>query len=333
MINMYCTGVDDRYTAAVDIWSLGVVLYGLLWELPKWKSKYQYQPDTYSRMVLDSLQQDLKRSSKEKLEILQFLSKAMLLTNPASRWSAKDCHHGARKLSLAPTGKDPVPPSSSQLRQEEATLRPGEHGNHMDPQTAIQHTAIREPVQSSKSTLARPQMLRIAKRSPQRASAQGRRSKRVRHGHDANQHSTQPDEESTEQEESSSEQEDEASTEPAIEASTQQAEESSARETESQPTLGLSEMRSPRQVLQALEGNDALDSFLVGSFLSELGGRREFSSSLKSQPRTLAGGTSQSRDGPPTHTTQDQARGDQPPDTVLGEEEQPTLQWAIQFSD
>ncbi|KAL7917965.1 kinase-like protein [Trichoderma austrokoningii] len=135
---------DQRYTAAVDIWSLGIVMFKLVCGIPPYKAEYEYQGTHWAETILEKLGKDL---SREPSDLLQFLSTAMLIIEPESRCSAKMCLDGVRSLSdetdAALQTSMPVP----RLEDDQAaTLR--------IPQTAIfQGTVvpslIRESIESA----------------------------------------------------------------------------------------------------------------------------------------------------------------------------------------
>uniref|UniRef100_A0A0B7KJ04 Protein kinase domain-containing protein n=1 Tax=Bionectria ochroleuca TaxID=29856 RepID=A0A0B7KJ04_BIOOC len=70
------------YTTAVDIWSLGVVMFRLLRGLPEYKPKYDLQGAKWGKMILTKLKHDLEERPSE---LLQFLSTKMLVMAPGAR--------------------------------------------------------------------------------------------------------------------------------------------------------------------------------------------------------------------------------------------------------
>ncbi len=84
-----------RYTTAVDIWSLGVVLAKLLCGLPPYKEEYNDEGTLWCKKIVKKVREDL---GKRPNEIVQFLLTNMLIMKPESRSSAHDCYYGALRL-------------------------------------------------------------------------------------------------------------------------------------------------------------------------------------------------------------------------------------------
>ena len=154
------------YTAAVDVWSLGVVVYELLCSLPKYKERYRGGGIAWCAKVIEKIKVDLKTRPDE---VRQFLLDTMLIISPASRCSAQYCHRQA--LLLSDAGYDrhserPNPPVNVDKNvyvndEEQATVRYSvEDGTFGDPHTIVWRpssskvkfaTKAREDVRSSTS--------------------------------------------------------------------------------------------------------------------------------------------------------------------------------------
>ena len=74
----------ERYTAAVDIWSLGVVVYEYVYGLPK--TEGTFSPNRWFKKLVGSIL-DWDADC-----MIDFLSSKMLKMNPQERSSAKHCH-------------------------------------------------------------------------------------------------------------------------------------------------------------------------------------------------------------------------------------------------
>ncbi|UNI16686.1 Non-specific serine/threonine protein kinase [Purpureocillium takamizusanense] len=74
------------YTVAVDVWSLGVVVYQMMSALPHYKSHYQ---SDWCEKIANKLARDLSRRPDE---LQGFLLDAMVVLSPAKRRSARECY-------------------------------------------------------------------------------------------------------------------------------------------------------------------------------------------------------------------------------------------------
>ncbi|KND93537.1 Serine/threonine-protein kinase RAD53 [Tolypocladium ophioglossoides CBS 100239] len=84
------------YSAAVDIWSLGVVAYEIVYSLPQYETWYQDGGTTWCQKIVDKLdQRDVQRRPDE-LQV--FISSAMVVISPDLRSSAQDCYDRALLL-------------------------------------------------------------------------------------------------------------------------------------------------------------------------------------------------------------------------------------------
>jgi serine/threonine protein kinase len=75
---------DRTYTTAVDIWSLGVIVYEHLFGLPGLKPKQNWT--RWCRDLTDNVEWSLLNDS-----LVEFLGSAMLLVEPGERKSARGC--------------------------------------------------------------------------------------------------------------------------------------------------------------------------------------------------------------------------------------------------
>lgn len=117
-----------RYTAAVDIWSLGVVIFKLVRGLPQYKTEYEGRGTHWGEKILAKLKEDLRKKPDE---VLQFLSTAMLILEPTARHSAQTCYDGALRLGREADIALQTPVLATYAEDQQTTLR------YNDPQTAI----------------------------------------------------------------------------------------------------------------------------------------------------------------------------------------------------
>ncbi|KAB5572261.1 kinase-like domain-containing protein, partial [Coniochaeta sp. 2T2.1] len=109
------------YTAAVDVWSLGVMVYGFLCPLPKWKAAYELSGTRWAQKVVSVFNKDYQARPDE---FRQFLLTAMVVMSPRERWSARDCHETAQNLSTPGAGRGGTPSTASLVDgEEQATVR------------------------------------------------------------------------------------------------------------------------------------------------------------------------------------------------------------------
>lgn len=109
------------YGSAVDIWSLGTVMYGLLCRFSRWKESYIFSGTEWAERILETLENDFGERPDE---LKRFLLEAMVVIRPEERWSADACHARAELLSLSMLGRYETPtPASSSDRSELTTIR------------------------------------------------------------------------------------------------------------------------------------------------------------------------------------------------------------------
>ncbi|KJZ68024.1 hypothetical protein HIM_12583 [Hirsutella minnesotensis 3608] len=106
------------YTPAVDIWSLGVVIYELMCQLPPYNPSYVDSGATWCRKVVRRFETDRKQRP-DKLRL--FLLSGMVVISPDSRCSAQYCHDQATLLSRAADDGCRTPTPASYGDEEEQT--------------------------------------------------------------------------------------------------------------------------------------------------------------------------------------------------------------------
>ena len=163
-----------KYTAAVDIWSLGVVMFRLLCGLPRYKTEYKDGGNLWCKKILKKLQDDLEESPNE---VIQFLSTTMLVLQPELRGSAQACHGATLFLSGATGDIYQAPAPASYAEDQEATVRPVKHDNCEEPQ--IDSDEVQRYIRSDNPspTVRGKRAVPVSKAS----ASEGRRTKRSRH--------------------------------------------------------------------------------------------------------------------------------------------------------
>ncbi|CAJ2508713.1 Uu.00g137390.m01.CDS01 [Anthostomella pinea] len=89
------------YIAAVDIWSLGVVAYELIYGLPPYKRKYDNDGVLWCEKISIELQKNVGKQSNE---LGQFLADAMVVLDTESRFSAANCYKQVEYLLATENG-------------------------------------------------------------------------------------------------------------------------------------------------------------------------------------------------------------------------------------
>lgn len=128
------TGGEDRmsYTAAVDVWSLGVVVYELLCPLPKYRNEHQVSGTVWCNNVVEKFRGDL---TKRPGRLQSFLLDAMVVLLPDKRWTAQECYGQVLVLVDEFEGHYEMPSSALYASQDEqATVR---YRVTSGPQTAL----------------------------------------------------------------------------------------------------------------------------------------------------------------------------------------------------
>ena len=108
------SGLRDRksYGSAVDAWSLGTLVYGLLCAFPMWENNFLFSGIVWAQKILDTFQRDYE---ERPTELKEFLIEGMILIEPGDRWSALDCHAYSELLPIPISSRyeKPMPASSS----------------------------------------------------------------------------------------------------------------------------------------------------------------------------------------------------------------------------
>lgn len=166
-----------RYTAAVDIWSLGVVVFKLLSGLSRYKEEYEDEGALWCENILKKLQEDL---GKRPNEVMQSPSTTTPIQQPELRGSAQVCYDRTLLLSGATEDIYHTPTPVSYAEDKQATARPVEHSGHEDPQTVlIDSDEIQRYIRSDipSATAHGKRAVRVSK-SP---SSEAKRTKRSKH--------------------------------------------------------------------------------------------------------------------------------------------------------
>ena len=87
--------VNEKYSVAVDIWSLGLVIASQECGLPSYEDSYRTSAVAWIRAVLQHVEGYKEKGN----ELLNFLLDTMLVVNPQERKDAPYCYDGALRLS------------------------------------------------------------------------------------------------------------------------------------------------------------------------------------------------------------------------------------------
>lgn len=135
--------MGQRYDEAVDIWSLGVVVFMYAHGLPQWES--QFDGVTWAGKVIDRLQE--KASRQAGCLLLAFLSKAMLLFEAKRRYSARLCSAEACLLAVSPCCS-PVAALVMKTNEDETTVTSDHQPASPDYPSEEDETTIRPGVEN-----------------------------------------------------------------------------------------------------------------------------------------------------------------------------------------
>lgn len=90
------------YGSAVDIWSLGTVVYGLLCPFPRWEEDFFLNGTAWAEKILETFKNDYEERPDE---LKEYLLEGMVVMRPSDRWSAEDCHTHAGLLPVPLSGR------------------------------------------------------------------------------------------------------------------------------------------------------------------------------------------------------------------------------------
>jgi len=133
-----CSNTTPRkkYTPAVDVWSLGVVIYELQCCLPRYKNSYRDRGTDWGDKIVKLFHEDFAKGPDA---LGQFLLDKMVVVLPESRSSARDCYTLAALLPSAAEGGCVTPrPVPYAGEEEQTTVRYGPTGYEGDNQATVQ---------------------------------------------------------------------------------------------------------------------------------------------------------------------------------------------------
>ncbi|KAL3957297.1 hypothetical protein ACCO45_007875 [Purpureocillium lilacinum] len=133
-----CSNTTPRkkYTPAVDVWSLGVVISELKCCLPRYKNSYRDRGTVWCDKIVKVFHEDF---AKWPDALGQFLLDKMVVVSPESRSSARDCYTLAALLPSAAEGGCVTPrPVPYAGEEEQTTVRYGPTGYEADNQATVQ---------------------------------------------------------------------------------------------------------------------------------------------------------------------------------------------------
>lgn len=134
-----------NYGAAVDVWSLGVVVYELGCRLPRWDEGCKSRGTHWCEKIITKFQQDFKKRPDD---LKQLLLDAMVVMPPSSRGSARDCFDQAVLLASVAEERTATPrPVSHVDESEKPTIRyRAQYSSDIDdgPQTIVWRPSVSE---------------------------------------------------------------------------------------------------------------------------------------------------------------------------------------------
>ncbi|KAL2758158.1 hypothetical protein ACRALDRAFT_1092158 [Sodiomyces alcalophilus JCM 7366] len=117
-IYLSARGVKKGYTPVVDVWSLGVVAYELLCDLPPYEDEYTHDGTAWCDKIVQHFQKDCRRKPDE---LRQFLLSSMVVVAPRTRLTARECHDKVVLLPTSSEGDSQTPTQASYAGKESAT--------------------------------------------------------------------------------------------------------------------------------------------------------------------------------------------------------------------
>ncbi|CAG9942515.1 unnamed protein product [Clonostachys rosea f. rosea IK726] len=111
IVGAYFRGIVKEYSVKVDVWSLGLVIHGLLCSSPRLLTNFEGFGHKYCTLVVSNLENEIECAEKahtktaeqcQELEIKRFLLEHMLVVDDEKRSSAADCMKAALSLNGMP---------------------------------------------------------------------------------------------------------------------------------------------------------------------------------------------------------------------------------------